>query len=190
MSPHSSADLFGHALTSTVITQLFRLMAYKDEYEVARLATRTKSSGGEQKLRQRFDGPVRVSYNLNPPSLRRFGLGKLQVGPWLRPALRLLGRMKILRGSRLDPFGASVCRRLERELINWYVSCVERLLKGLNADNQSQLVQLLRPVDEIRGYEHVKITAAQQAMAQVEKGLSRWEGIAEAMTGDGKSVAG
>jgi indolepyruvate ferredoxin oxidoreductase len=188
-SGDSSGDLFGHALTSTVITQLFRLMAYKDEYEVARLATRTKDSA-EQKLRERFDGPVRVSYNLNPPSLRRFGLGKLQVGPWFRPALRLLGRMKILRGSRLDPFGASVCRRLERELIDWYVSCVERLLNVLTAQNQSQLVQLLKPVDEIRGYEHVKIAAAQQAMAQVEKGLSRWEVNAEAMTSDGKSVAG
>jgi indolepyruvate ferredoxin oxidoreductase len=148
-------------------------MAYKDEYEVARLTTR---AGHEQKLRERFDGPVRIYYNLNPPIVRRLGLGKLQVGPWLRPALRLLASLKAVRQTSLNPFGFTACRRLERELIGWYEGCVRRLLKVLTAANHAEINQLLQAVDAIRGYEQVKIDAAEKSVAQVEEGLRRLEG--------------
>lgn len=159
-------------LTRTVMLQLFQLMAYKDEYEVARLATNQRA---EQKLRARFDGPVRLSYNLNPPSLRKFGMSKIQLGPWVRPVLRLLSRMKFLRWTRLDPFGFTACRRLERELISWYESCVVRLLRVLTVDNHAQAGRLLQVVDTIRGFEQVKISAAERAVARVEEGLRRLE---------------
>jgi indolepyruvate ferredoxin oxidoreductase len=170
----SSDATTANGLTRTVILQLFQLMAYKDEYEVARLATR--ATGAEQKLREQFDGPVRIAYNLNPPTIRRLGLGKIKVGPWLRPALRLLARLKVLRESSLNPFGFSACRRLERELIPWYEGCLRRLLKVLTADNHGQMNQLLQAVDAIRGYEQIKIDAAEKAVAQVEEGLRKLEG--------------
>ncbi len=174
-SPDESSDASpSNGLTRTVILQLFQLMAYKDEYEVARLATR--ATGSDQKLRERFDGPVRIAYNLNPPTIRRLGLGKLQVGPWLRPALRMLARLRVLRESTLNPFGFTACRRLERELIPWYEGCVRRVLKVLTADNRAEIHQLLQPVNTIRGYEHVKIDAAERAVAQVEEGLRKLEG--------------
>lgn len=161
-----------HELTGMVTVQLFQLMAYKDEYEVARLATRPGGST-EHKLRERFDGPVRLSYNFNPPSLRRLGLGKVRLGPWFSPALRLLGKMSFLRGTHLDVFGATACRRLERELIDWYGGCVKRVLQVLGSHNRDEILQLLRAVDGIRGYEQVKIDNAERVVTQVDDGLAR-----------------
>ena len=89
--------------------------------------------------------------------------------------LRLLSRMKFLRWTRLDPFGVTACRRLERELIEWYESCVRRVLRVLTADNHAQAGQLLQVVDTIRGFEQVKISAAESAVAEVEEGLRSLE---------------
>ena len=159
-----------HGLTRCVIRQLFRLMAYKDEYEVARLVVRADSPAGRA-IRDRFDGPVRLSYNFNPPSLRKLGFGKLRLGSWSQPLLRLLARMKFLRGSRFDPFRASACRRLERALIDWYCQRVATVLRMLTAENHPRMLQLLETVDRIRGYEQVKVDAANEVMTLVDEEL-------------------
>ena len=109
--------------TRTVAHQLHRLMAYKDEYEVARLLL----DGGDQVART-FGDVEKVTWNLHPPMLRAMGMKrKLKLGPWARPALVSLRSMKRLRGTRLDPFGRAEVRRTERQLIVDYAALVDEL---------------------------------------------------------------
>jgi len=166
----------GEALTLAVARGLHRVMSFKDEYEVARLATR---GSGSQRVQDLFDGPVQVAHNLHPPILRPFGVGKIRLGGWIRPLLSLLYYCRGLRGSRFDPFGYSRCRRLERELIGWYEDVVGRLVTGIKAGaDASQLLQIAVAVDRIRGFEEVKEASARVVQAEVERELTRLEGAA------------
>ena len=132
---------------------LHKLMAYKDEYEVARLLTDPTEPG----VAERFDGPVRVSYHLHPPLLRAWGLDrKLRLGPWFRPILRIMARCRFLRGTPFDPFGYTAARREERALVTWYESLLDQALAVLTPENYPEVSELLRLPDEIRGYEQVK----------------------------------
>ncbi|HLJ18331.1 MAG TPA: DUF6537 domain-containing protein, partial [Bryobacteraceae bacterium] len=140
------------ALKETVARSLFKLMAYKDEYEVARLLTQ---SSFEQKLRQMWEAPESISYNLHPPLLRRFGFHKMHLGPWFRIPLRLLARMKSLRGTPLDIFGYSPHRRRERQLIDWYRGLIEDVLDHAAA-NPALALEIAALPDQIRGYESIK----------------------------------
>ncbi len=145
-------------LAEAVAENLFMLMAYKDEYEVARLYT-----DGEflKRLRHQFAGNYRLEFHLAPPTLakRDPATGELQkqaFGPWMFTAFKLLARLKFLRGTALDPFGRTPERRLERQLLADYRAIVGELLDGLTAVNHGLAVEIARVPERIRGFGHVK----------------------------------
>jgi len=146
------------ALARTVARQAYRLMAYKDEYEVARLYTDGRF---EKQLQAQFDGPIRLTLHLAPPLLAQRDpltghLKKRAFGPWVLGAMRGLARLKGLRGGWLDPFGRSTERRLERQLAALYPAMIECLLPTLTADNHAQVLALARIAEEVRGFGHIK----------------------------------
>jgi indolepyruvate ferredoxin oxidoreductase len=146
----------GHAeLAEAVARQLFKLMAYKDEYEVARLHL---DAVEQAKLHAEFGDDVKVAFNLQPPLLRAMGLKrKLELGSWFAPSFRALRRMRRLRGTKLDPFGRAEVRRVERELIGEYEEIVAETLTRLTPDNHGTALELLELPDVIRGYEEIKL---------------------------------
>ncbi|MGN5478109.1 DUF6537 domain-containing protein [Cupriavidus basilensis] len=159
-----------YEVTAAIAESLHKLMAYKDEYEVARLLT---ISGFEKRVAERFSGSVRLKYNLQPPLARTFGLqGKVRVGRWIRPALKTLAALKFLRGTALDPFHALAPRKEERALLAWYEGVLGQGLKLLDAHNSAQVVELLQLPTTIRGYEAVKSAAATEAKVQADRLLS------------------
>ncbi len=168
-----------YLLSTNAAFMLHKLMAYKDEYEVARLLT----DPVEPTVENRFDGPVKVSYNLHPPLLRAWGLErKLSLGPWFRPILRFMARCKGLRGTMLDPFGYTAARREERELVTWYESLLDQALDVLTEDNYPDVSELLRLPDEIRGYEEVKrrsVLRVKKKAAGILDGLHRKQDYAK-----------
>jgi indolepyruvate ferredoxin oxidoreductase len=142
-------------LSEAVARYLFKLMAYKDEYEVARL--HLKADLG-RRLAEEFPGGVRVQYHLHPPLLRALGLTrKLKLGTWFDAAFRALAGLKGLRGTALDPFGRAAVRRVERALPGEYRALVERTLTGLSRDTYEHAVRVARLPDVIRGYEDIKL---------------------------------
>jgi indolepyruvate ferredoxin oxidoreductase len=161
------------ALTLAVVVNLYKLMAYKDEYEVARLATRPEAGERVQAL---FDGPVRVSHLLHPPTLRSLFRKKVSMGPWFRPVFALLKKFRWLRGTAFDPFGRTACRRLERELITWYRGVMEEGLGEVGEDTYGLVLQLAQLPDHIRGYEQVKMQSAAQMQQEAERLLHQLRG--------------
>jgi indolepyruvate ferredoxin oxidoreductase len=152
-------------ITHAVIRNLYKLMAYKDEYEVARLQLKP---GLQEQAQATFASPVKLVYNLHPPLLRALGMKKkLALGPWFRPALGALRAMKGLRGTPLDPFGYAHVRREERRLIGWYRGLVERALARLTAETAPAVLEIACLPDAIRGYEEIKLrtTAAAERRA-------------------------
>ncbi len=146
----------GVALTHAVIAYLYKLMAYKDEYEVARLYLQPAFGEGLDRL---VAEPRRVVYYFHPPLLRALGLRrKMAVGPWFTPALRVLRWMRRLRGTSLDPFGYSHMRREERRLIAWYRDLVEGALARLTSKTYELAIEIARLPDGIRGYESIKLS--------------------------------
>jgi indolepyruvate ferredoxin oxidoreductase len=146
------------ALTEAVARSFAKLMAYKDEYEVARLYT---SGDFRRKLQAQFEGDIRLQFHLAPPLLAKRDphTGELQkraYGSWMMGALRLLARLKHLRGSRLDLFGRSEERRTERGLIVEYEATVRTVLQNLTPDNHAVAVEIAALPDQIRGFGHVK----------------------------------
>jgi indolepyruvate ferredoxin oxidoreductase len=161
------------ALSEAVARYLYKLMAYKDEYEVARLLAKPSF---EQQVRDTFEAPRSVVYHLHPPLLRALGLKKkLALGPWFRPVLRMLAGLRSLRGGPLDVFGYASLRRRERGLIAWYELTLSRLLERLSEENFEEAVQIARSPDRIRGYEQVKLRSIEAAQAQVAVELARME---------------
>ena len=161
----------GLQLTRAVVRGLYKLMAYKDEYEVARLATR---NGSEERMRALFDGEVEIVRQLHPPTMRRLLKGKIGFGKGLRPALVLLSRLKGLRGTAFDIFGRTEARRLERELIGWYCGLIEEVLPALAEESYGLAVEIAELPDGIRGYEHVKEASAAQAKQGAERLLTEF----------------
>ena len=154
------------AVTREVILRLHQLMAYKDEYEVARLHLRAAMQARAERT---FTGRVRIHYHLHPPVLRALGLRrKLRLGRWFEGALRLLASMKRLRGTALDPFGRAEVRRTERRLVGWYLAAVGEALGQLRPETQARVVELARLPDGIRGYEQLKLDGAARATARAE----------------------
>jgi indolepyruvate ferredoxin oxidoreductase len=146
----------GHSeLAEAVARNLFKLMAYKDEYEVARLHLDAVELA---KLRDEFGEGARVRFNLHPPLLRAMGLRrKLELGAWFVPVLRALRRLRRLRGTWLDPFGHAKVRRVERALIGEYEEMVADALASLGPHTHGTAVELCELPDVIRGYEEIKL---------------------------------
>ena len=147
-------------------------MAYKDEYEVARLhlkqTWRTQLTG-------MFAQPQKVYYHFHPPLLRALGMQrKLQLGPWFTKPLRLLRRMKTWRNTRWDLFGYARVRREERQLITWYRQTVTQVLAHLNDSNHALAVVIANAPDAIRGYEDIKLRRLAETKALVAQHLARF----------------
>lgn len=143
------------AITRAVITNLYKLMAYKDEYEVARLHLRSRA---ENRVDGMFSGKSKVEYNLHPPTLRALGMNrKLRIPSWAaHPAFGALARMRGVRGTALDIFGRDELRREERALIGWYRDLVVDAVARLTLTNRDAVVDLARLPEDIRGYEQIK----------------------------------
>jgi indolepyruvate ferredoxin oxidoreductase len=140
-------------LSEAVARYLFKLTAYKDEYEVARLLTDPEFV---RSTTEAFPDAT-VSYQLHPPTLRALGRGKkVAFGPRSHIALRSLAKMKFLRGTVIDPFGHAHVRRLERELRDHYRETIARLIDSLDPVTYEQAVRIAELPDMIRGYETVK----------------------------------
>lgn len=155
-------------LSKAVARYYFKLLAYKDEYEVARLYS---DSTFRKQLEAQFEGDYRLQFHLAPSWLSKPDAvtgepRKRSFGPWMLKAFSVLARFKFLRGSALDPFGHSAERRLERELIEEYEANVAYLLAELNADNYRTAVALAEIPEQIRGYGHVKEAALAKAREQ------------------------
>ncbi len=146
-------DAVGHPdLTEAVARNLHRLMAYKDEYEVARLLL--------------ADAPKGATFMLHPPVMRSLGMrSKIELGGWFRPILRLLRSMRRLRGTPFDVFGWAHVRRVERAMIPEYVEAVDVLLAHLAADTITdtiaEAIAIASLPDRVRGYERLKLERAQ-----------------------------
>jgi indolepyruvate ferredoxin oxidoreductase len=144
-------------LTEAVARCLFKLMAYKDEYEVARLHADPAFS---KKITGMFEGDYKIKFHLAPPLLaKRDAKGHLikqQFGPWMMQAFRIMARLKSLRGTPLDIFGYTQERKTERALIEQYRETIAALLPKLTLENLPQAVAIAGIPEDIRGYGHVK----------------------------------
>jgi indolepyruvate ferredoxin oxidoreductase len=145
-------------LTDTVARALFKLMAYKDEYEVARLYTETDFL---KRVAEKFEGAYELHFHMAPPilgdrDLQTGHLRKRTFGPWILSVLRILAKLRRLRGTRLDMFGYGEERRTERRLIEDYEAVLEEILTHLSPANHRTAVELAELPLEIRGFGHVK----------------------------------
>ncbi len=153
-------------LGEAVARYLFKLMAYKDEYEVARLLLKDEF---RQRVQAQFGDDAQLTFNLHPPLLRAFGLQqKLRLGTWFTPVLKALRALRGIRGTPFDMFGYAKVRRTERRLIGEYRQLIESLLPGLNEGNYDVAVQIAALPDIIRGYEAIKLASVAEFRRQVE----------------------
>jgi indolepyruvate ferredoxin oxidoreductase len=168
-------------LTEAVARYLFKLMAYKDEYEVARLHT---DPAFTRRIAEMFDGDVRIVHHLAPPAIAKKNaqgeLIKQPFGPWMRTAFKWLAKMKGLRGTALDPFARSEERRTERALIGEYRAAIDELLANLSAGRLALAVEIASMPEEIRGYGHVKARHLAAARAKWALLSERWRESAQA----------
>jgi len=159
---------YGDALPRAVAVNYAKLLAYKDEYEVARLFTDGKF---EKQLRDQFEGEFKFNFNLAPPILggAKDALGrpkKRAFGAWMMPVFRTLAKLRFLRGTPLDIFGYSPDRKLERDLIAGYEKDVVTVLGLLSPVTHDTAVEILSLPDRIRGYGPVKEKAVADAKAR------------------------
>ena len=158
------ADL---TITESFAQNLHKLMAYKDEYEVARHLTQKTF---HERTQAAFKGPVKIYYNLQPPLLRFVGLNKkVPLGPWFTPVLRFLAFFRRLRGTPFDVFGYVKVRKEERRLIPWYNDLMDSALARLNMTNQKTVLDIAAIPEEIRGYEEIKIANIERANKLLER---------------------
>ncbi len=157
-------------LTNNAAKNLYKLMAYKDEYEVARLHSSEKFT---ESINQQFEGDFTLKYHLAPPLLARkdpvTGVpAKREFGAWMSSLFKLMAPLKKLRGTPFDPFGYTVERRLERQLRNDYEAMLTQLCTTLSHTNYSLACELTELPDNIRGYGHVKSESIKQYQANRE----------------------
>jgi indolepyruvate ferredoxin oxidoreductase len=152
-------------LAEAVARYLFKLMAYKDEYEVARLHLKTDVAAT---FADQYPGGARIAYQLLPPVLRAFGLQrKLGLGRWMETVFGALVRMRGLRGTALDPFGRAAVRRVERALPAEYRALIDKALVDLSPETYERAVKLANAPDLIRGYEEVKLRGVERFREEV-----------------------
>ena len=161
-------------LTSVAAKSLHKLLAYKDEYEVARLYT-----DGEflKKLNNTFEGDYKLQFHLAPPLLSKVGADGFPVkrvfSAWVQSAFKVLARLKGLRGTRWDIFGYSAERRAERSLAHEFISQLDTVLPHISKDNVSIAIELFKLVDDIRGFGHVKVEAIAQYRVRRDQLIKR-----------------
>jgi indolepyruvate ferredoxin oxidoreductase len=179
--------LGGTRLTETVARYLFKLMAYKDEYEVARLHT---DAAFINQVNTMFEGDYKLVHHMAPPLLAKKNekgeLVKQAFGRWMRGALHLTAKCKGLRGTAFDPFGYSAERREERRLIAEYRQCIEELLGKLEPEKLALAVEIASLPEEIRGYGHVKARHLAAARVKWARLMAQWRSggsIREAVRG-------
>jgi len=173
-----AAGSAGAPLTTIVAQQFSRLLAIKDEYEVARLYTDGRFAAS---LAEQFETVGKLEFHMAPPLLARTGPNgrpkKMRIGPWLMPALRVLAKFRGLRGTWADPFGHTEERKLERELANDYETLLRtEILPLLDAGNHALAQQIARVPERIRGYGHVKLGNLATGRAQWRVLLDKWHG--------------
>jgi indolepyruvate ferredoxin oxidoreductase len=162
-----SAAAPGDHLSRTVARAYFRLLSYKDEYEVARLHTQPKFL---HSIREEFGGNAKLRFHLAPPlfARKKDARGrplKKQFGGWILPVFRILARMRRLRGTAFDPFGYTAERRMERELIKKFEQLLDEALPGLTAANRGEITARAGEFLEIRGFGPVKEAAVENMRA-------------------------
>ena len=169
----AEAALHKTSLSEAVARNLFKLMAYKDEYEVARLHTNTAFL---QKIGDMFEGDYTVNYHLAPPIISKTNekgeLQKQKFGPLMLTGFKLLKHFKVLRGTPLDIFGNTEEREMERALIGEFVASIDEVLAKLNADNHALALEIANLPDAVKGFGHVK---ARNVVAV----RSKWDGLME-----------
>ncbi|TCK09101.1 indolepyruvate ferredoxin oxidoreductase family protein [Marinobacterium mangrovicola] len=173
-------------LSDAVVRNFFKLMAYKDEYEVARLYTDGKF---RERLEQQFEGDFKLRFNLAPPILNRRDpqtghLRKQEFGPWVLKAFGLMAKLKGLRGTAFDPFGYTAERRQERQMIADYRQTLTELLEQITASNYDLAVKIAELPGGIRGYGHVKEAAIKQAEGQRKVLLADFKSAREVIASD------
>jgi indolepyruvate ferredoxin oxidoreductase len=165
----------GEPLAEAVARSYFRLLAYKDEYEVARLYTDGRFA---QQVNAAFEGEFRLAFHFAPPLFARVDPvtgepRKRRFGPWVLPLLGLLARFKGLRGTTMDPFGRSAERRLDRALIGEYEESLAALLGALDSDNLALAVEIAALPERVRGFGPLRARAAGEMRARRSQLLAR-----------------
>ena len=174
-------------LTGAVARYYFKLMAYKDEYEVARLYT---DGSFAKKLNNQFEGDFKLKFHLAPPIFAKKNpenghLIKQEFGPWMMKAFGLLAKFKGLRGTPLDPFGKTEERKTERALITEYADTMTDIAAKLTKNNLALAVEIASVPEHIRGFGHVKEQHLKTAKAERENLLDRFEkGDVEALAAE------
>jgi indolepyruvate ferredoxin oxidoreductase len=160
----------GEKVSREIATSLYKLMAYKDEYEVARLYTRTDFL---ERTKNMFEGDIELSFHLAPPLFaRKDAAGRLikkEYGSWMMSAFGLLARAKFLRGTAFDPFGHTAERRHERQAIDAYRNAMRELVHALDPQRLDIALELAKLPQTIRGYGHVKERNAQRAEERLKE---------------------
>jgi len=170
-----------HGLTEAVARNLHKLMAYKDEYEVARLHL---DAAVRAELRERFGQRIQVHWHLHPPLLRALGLKKkIRLGAWFTPAFKMLRSMRRLRGSALDVFGYAEVRRVERRLIGEYREMLDAVLAKLGPDTHDLVVAIAELPDQVRGYEEIKLESVKRFRDQAGALLAQLDQSTTQLTG-------
>jgi indolepyruvate ferredoxin oxidoreductase len=164
------------ALTEAVAKYAYKLMAYKDEYEVARLYTDGPFAA---QIKNTFDGDIKLKFNLAPPLFSKRDpetghLQKAEFGPWIFKAFGIMAKLRFLRGTPLDVFGYTAERKTERRMIKEYKALIRDLLPQLNADNYGTAVDLASIPEQIRGYGHVKEANIKRAEAEKQNLLAHF----------------
>ena len=163
-------------LSVSVAKTLYRLMAIKDEYEVARLYTDGRFI---QKLKDAFVDPKKLRIYLAPPLLARPDKltgepNKMQFGAWILTSFKLIKRMKFLRGTRLDLFGYTAERRIERKLRDDFIDQLDLLLPQLKSGNKELAIEIIELVNSVRGFGHVKLASYESYVIELERLLNEY----------------
>jgi indolepyruvate ferredoxin oxidoreductase len=165
----------GEQLTRGAATYLAKLMAYKDEYEVARLYARPEYG---QQVEETFGKGAKLTFLMAPPMISKKNhkgeLIKQPFGPWMMTGFKVLKKLKFLRGGPLDIFGKTAERRMERRLRDDYIARLEKLSAGLTRENHALAVEIASLPDEIRGYGHVKDKAVETAEKKLAALMAKW----------------
>jgi indolepyruvate ferredoxin oxidoreductase len=174
-STHSLHDM---PLTAAVASGFFKLMSYKDEYEVARLYTQGDFL---RQVHEQFEGDIRLKFHLAPPLLsRRNDKGELiksDYGPWVLSAFKILARLKSLRGTAFDVFGYTAERRMERRLIDDYEATVNELVQLLDSQRLPLAIQIAGLPQGMRGFGHVKERNVESVMREQARLLDQYRAM-------------